>query len=286
MGVPSISENSTSAAHGDIADYRFDWSNQSAIARAGAVACHKVGGNAEDIVLYGETAYGEVIGPILSTSKDPTLTDYLPTDGTGCCGTSIGQRPGRTNFIAAANSGAIAVGDFLIPTGAVGAVIPRPAGSNVAAVAKALQAVADSSSERYVFAEMLTPGGGRGGQRIQGFGADAPTTNHWLTAPGGNHAAAEVVLGIAEADGFISNLEANTGTAPGAGDTVTYTVWKGVNIAGLAATALTCGVSETSRIGEDKTHRVAVSKGDVFVIKVTTAAAGAAASSAASFTIE
>lgn len=283
MGVPSI----TGAAHGDITDYRRDFSNQSSIARAGAIACHKTSGSDEDIVLYGETGAGEVIGPIVSTSKDPTLTDYLPTDGTGVCGVSVAMAPGESNFILAASSGAVAVGDFLIPTGAVGAVIPRPVGSTVPPVAKALQAVADAASERYIFAEILTPGIGRTGQRIAGFGADAPVNNYYLTAPGQNHVNAAVVIGVALADGFISNLEVNTEAAPGASKTITYTVHKGVNKAGLAATALTCDVAgASSRLGEDKTHRVAVSKGDVLAIKVTSADVGSATASYASFTIE
>lgn len=286
MGVSSISENSTPAAHGDIGDYAFDWSLQSSIGRAGAIVCHKVGGAAEDVVLYGETGYGEVIGPIRTTSKDPTLTDYLPTDSTGCCGVNVVQRPARTNFILAANSGAVAVGDFLIPTGAVGAVIPRPVGSTVPPVGKALQAVADSASERYCYGEVLTPGTGRDGHRIQGFGVDAPANNKWLSAPAANHANAAVILGVAEADGFISNLQVNTEVAAGAGKAITYTVHKGVNAAGLAATALTCDAGGTSRLAEDKTHRVAVSKGDVFAIKVTSADVGAATASYASFTIE
>lgn len=277
MGVPSISENSTAAAHGDIADYRFDWSNQSAIARAGAVACHKVGGNAEDIVLYGETGYGEVIGPILSTSKDPTLTDYLPTDGTGCCGTSIGQRPGRTNYIVAGSSGAIAVGDLLIPTGAVGAVIPRPIGSVIPAVAKALQAVANSSSEQYIFAEILTPGGGGVGNRITGYGSDAPVNAKFLNAHYTTIANAAVPLFVCPAAGRIRDLFVKIKTAGGAGKTVTYTVQKSTNGGtSFADTTLTCGVVGTATTGSDTTHQPTVAAGDLLAIAITTADAGTA----------
>lgn len=287
MGVSSISENSTPAAHGDVGDYAFDWSNQSSIARAGAIACHKVGGAAEDIVLYGEATAGEVIGAIRTTSKDPTLTDYLATDGTGVCGTNVVQRPARTLLIAAANSGQITVGDYLIPTGAVGAVIPRPAGSNIPPVARALQTLADSASERYVYAEMLAPGIGTTGQRVMGWGANAPTTGYSMASSNANHVNGNTPLFVAPAAGKIRNLYAKGKTAPGSGKTVTFTVHKSSDGgATYSATALTCGVVGTATEGADNTHVVDVAKGDLLQIIVTTADVGALDADYANFIFE
>lgn len=287
MGVASISEGGNQAAHGDIGEYHFNWSNQSTIARAGAIACHKTTGAAEDIVLYGETGAGEVIGPIRSTSKDPTLTDYLPTDGTGCCGVDIVQRPARTNLIAAASSGAIAVGDYLIPTGAVGAVIPRPAGSNIPPVGRALQAVADNASERYVFAEVLTPGIGTTGHRVSGFGNNAPANNDYVNVHVANHTATATPLFVAPAAGIIRNLYVKLKTAGGAGKTLTYTVRKSSDGgATWADTALTCAVTGTATEGADNTNKVAVAKGDLLGIRVTSADVGAADSTFANFIFE
>jgi hypothetical protein len=287
MGVSSISENSIPAAHGDIGDYAFDWSLQSSIGRAGAIACHKVGGAAEDVVLYGETGYGEVIGPIRTTSKDPTLTDYLPADSTGGCGVNIVQRPARTNFILAASSGAVAVGDYLIPTGVVGAVIPRPAGSNIPPVARALQAVADSASERYVYAEVLTPGIGTTGHRVSGFGNNAPANNDYVNVQVANHTATATPLFVAPVAGIIRNLYVKLKTAGGAGKTLTYTVRKSSDGGGTwADTALTCSVTGTATEGADNSNKVSVSKGDLLAIRVTSADVGAADSTFANFIFE
>lgn len=283
MAVSSIS----GAAHGDVSDYRRDFSNQSAIARAGAVMCHKVGGADEDVVVYGEASAGEVIGPCMSTSKDPTLTDYLPTDGTGVCNLSVAMAPGETNLILAANSGAVIPGDYLIPTGVVGAVIPRPAGSNIPPVGRALQAVADSASERYVFAEILTPGIGTTGQRVSGFGNNAPANNNYVIGYFGNHTATATPLFVAPAAGIIRNLYVKLKTAGGAGKTLTYTVRKSSDGgATFADTALTCDVTGTATEGADNTNKVAVSKGDLLAIRITSADVGAADSTFANFIFE
>lgn len=284
MPVSSIS----GAAHGDITDYRRDYSNQSAIARAGAIACHKVGGADEDIVLYGEATAGEVIGPILSTSKDPTLTDYLPTDGTGVCNASVAMRPGMANFILAANSGAVIPGDYLIPTGTVGAVMPRPAGSNVPPVGRSLQTIADSASERYCFAEVLSPGIGVTGQRISGFGADVPADDDYLVGYYANHVGTTPQhLFACPAAGIIRNLYVKSKTAPGGVLVVTYTVMKSSDGgATFSATALTCTITGTATEGADNTHAVAVAKGDILGIRVTSANVGTADESNANFIFE
>lgn len=283
MGVPSISN----ALHGQTGEERYNWSNQSAIMRAGAVVCHKVGGAAEDVVVYGEATAGEVIGPCSWTSKDPTLTDYLAQDDTGVCGMSVTQRPGRENFILAANSGAVAVGDYLIPTGVVGAVIPRPAGSNIPPVARALEAKADGASERYIYAEVLTPGIGVTGHRVSGFGNNAPTNNDYVLVQPANHTATATPLFAAPTAGIIRNLYVKLKTAGGAGKTLTYTVRKSSDGgATWADTALTCAVTGTATEGADNTNKVAVAKGDLLAIRITSADVGAADSTFANFIFE
>lgn len=274
MGVTSIS----GAAHGPISDYRFNWSNKSAIMRLGAIACHKVGGNAEDIVVYGEATAGEVIGPVLQMDREPTLTDYLPTDGDGVCSVAVAQRPARTNLILAANSGAVTFGDYLIPTSTVGAVIPRPAGSNIPPVARALESKADSASERYIYAEVLTPGIGTTGQRVSGIASDAPANAKSLNLHYTTLAASEVPLFVVPVAGIIRNLYAKMKTAPGAAKTVTYTVKKSSDGgATWSNTTLTCDVAGTNTSASDNAHAPAVAAGDFLAITITSADVGAAA---------
>lgn len=283
MGVSTIS----GAAHGPVADYRFDWSNQSSIMRVGALMCHKVGGNDGEVVVYGEATAGEVIGPCLSMKYGTSLTEYLPTDGTGICSVSAPQRPGRADFILAASQGALVPGDYLIPTGTVGAVKKRPAGSNQPPVAKVLYAIANLAAEQYIYAEVLTGGGASSGIKISAFGADAPATNKWLSVNFANHANAAQHLFLVPATGKIRDLVVRGKTAPGAGKTITYTVHKSSDGgATFVATALTVDMVATAGPFADNTHIVDVTQGDVLAIKVTSADVGLADLSNATFAYE
>jgi hypothetical protein len=223
----------------------------------------------------------------MSTSKDPTLTDYMATDGTGVCGLSVAMRPGMANFILAANSGAVAVGDYLIPTSTVGAVIPRPAGSNIPPVGRALEAKADSASERYIFGEILSPGIGTTGHRVSGFGANAPVNNDYLNVHFANHTATATGLFVAPATGIIRNLYIKSKTAPGAGKTLTYTVRKSSDGgATYSDTTLVATITGTNTEGADNTNKPAVTKGDLLAIRMTSADVGTADSSFANFIFE
>lgn len=283
MGVNSIS----GAYHGPVGDYHFDWSNKSSIMRMGAIMCHKVGGAAEDVVVYGEATAGEIIGPCLGMGRDPALTSYLPVDGDGICSAAAAQSPARSDFILAANSGAVAVGDYLIPTGAVGAVIPRPIGSSIPPVGRAVVAVADSASERYIYGEVLTPGIGTTGQRIMGWGNNAPTNNYSMASSNANHVNGHTPLFVVPAAGVIRNLFVKGKTAGGAGKTITFTVHKSSDGGTTwTATTLTCALTGTNTTASDTTHAPAVAAGDLLEIIVTSADVGALDADYANFIYE
>lgn len=286
MGVASIS----GADRGDHAEYVWNWSNQSSIMRYGALVAHKIGGNAREVLVAGESASaGEIIGPCLQGSTEPSLSTYLPVDGTGATGIAVAQAPARAHYIVAPNN-AVAEGDLLIPTGTTGQVKPRPAGSNVQPVAKALQAVSSSASEQYVQGEALTPATGKVRQWIMAAGVNAATADYYLGDRSSNHvnpAAAKNTPVIFQAiqDCTLKHFRASLEIAAGGAKVVNYLIKKGADAAAAnaAAASLTLTVTDPAKTASDDTTEISLTAGQCVVIKLTSADVGAAEHSRVQF---
>lgn len=234
-----------------------------------------------DIYLWGNAnGRKQLLGVTASVGRAPTLLTSSTSSEEGTM--TIVFHGLAPVLLAPAQS--IVEGDELTPIGTSGYWGKAGGSGNCRVIA--LETVDNSGGATAVLVSALVDVNAAAGKMVFGAGVDAPANNKWLSAPAANHANAAVILGVVEADGFIRNLQVNCDTAPGAGKTITYTVHKGVNVAGLAATLLTCTASgATSRLGEDKSNVVAVSKGDVLAIKVTSADVGAATATYASFEV-
>lgn len=121
---------------------------------------------------------------------------------------------------------------------------------------------------------------------ITGHGEDATgAATKYLTAPGGNHAAAQVKLLVPTRPCTIMNLYVSATTAAGGTDTGIVTVQKSVdNAANYTDTALTCTITGTTKAGSDTSNRVAIAAGDVLAIKIVSSA-GTLAKVTASFEV-
>jgi len=269
MGFAQI----TGGGYGIVADYRHNWRNVDTTARGCAIMCRKVGGTTDyDVVVYGNAAAGKVIGPLLTEAPAPELSTYLPVDAIGTLGVAIAQAPARCNLILAANN-AVTAGDYLVPTGTVGAVIPRPAGSTLPPIAQAVVSQAASTTEVYLYSELL-PLPVAGGQVVMAEGGDAATANYYLGAPGSAHinpAAAKntPVVFRAIAPCTLGNFRAQVDVAPGGGNGISYEIKKGATAAAAnaAAASVTLAIATTATSTSDDTSTISLAAGDCVVVK-------------------
>jgi len=277
MGMPQI----TGGAYGIIADYRHNWRNQDALARGCAIMCRKIGGTTDyDVVLYGNAAAGKVIGPLLTEAPAPELTTYVPVDAAGVLGVAIAQAPARCNLILAANN-AVAAGDFLIPTGTAGAVIPRPAGSSATPIAQAVVAQSSTASEVYLYCELL-PLPADIGQVVCCEGRDAATTAYFLGGPGSAHinpAATKntPVVFQAIAPCTLDNFRASLDVAPGATMGVTFEIHVGATAAlsnAAAASSPVLAIVNAGLTASDDTHPISLTAGQCVTVKAVATGAG------------
>lgn len=289
MGVSSIS----GADRGVHAEYAWNWSNQSSIMRFGALVAHKIGGNAREVLVSGESASaGRVIGFALGGSTEPGLTTFLAVDGTGVTSLGVAQAPARVTVILVAGE-TVAEGDLLIPSGSVGALIKRPAGSTVPPVAKALQAVTGGASEMYCQAECLISGASADARFVvTGDATDTMTADYYVPKSGvhANPGAAKntPVLFYAPAACTISNFRVGLEVAPGATKTVTFNFKKGntAAAANAAAASVTVAIADTNTSNTNDTDSISLAAGQVLVCKVTSADVGAAEHSKIAFTVQ
>lgn len=284
MAVPPI----TGALSGSHAEYAWLWSNKSTIARYGALMAHLTTGGQFDVICNGEANSGKIIGPCLK--GPPEGTTNLNADGTYISTLPIAERPAHAHYLIAPNN-AVAVGDFLIPTGATGQVKPRPAGSNTEPVAKALEALASTGTEQLLKAEVLTPGQAAGGFWVSAEGTDTLTANRFVALTGAHVApgAAKNTPIVLQAiqDCVLSNFRVGLDVAAGGGKTVTYNFKKGATaaLANAAAASLTLAIVDPALTNSDNTNTIAMSAGEVLVIQVTSADVGAAEHSRVAFKV-
>lgn len=279
----------TGASSGDHAEYVWLWSNKSTIARYGALMAHLIGGGQFDVVCNGETNSGKIIGP--SLKGGPEGSSALPADGSNIATMPIAERPAHAHYLIAPNN-TVAVGDFLIPTGTTGQVKPRPAGSNVEPVAKALEALTSTGTEQLLKGEVLTPGVDSGGFWVMAEGRDTLTTAYFLGAPGSAHinpAAAKntPIILLALQDCTLSNFRVGLDVAAGGAKVVTYNFKKGATAAAAnaAAASLTLAITDPALTNSDDTNTISLTAGQVLVIQVTSADVGAAEHSRVAFKV-
>lgn len=278
----------TGALSGDHAEYAWNWSNKSTIARYGALMAHLIGGGQFDVVCNGETNSGKIIGP--SLKGGPEGSSALPADGSNISTMAIAERPAHAHFLIAPNN-TVAVGDFLIPTGTTGQVKPRPAGSNVEPVAKALEALTSTGTEQLLKGEVLTPGQASGGYWVSCDATDTLTNGYFVPKSGihANPGAAKNTPVVLEAiqDCTVSNFRAALEVAAGGAKVVTYEFRKGNDAAAAnaAASSLTLTITDPAKTAANNTDTISLLAGQVLVIKVVSADVGAAEHSRLAFKV-
>lgn len=256
MGVPTI----TGALRGSNAPWSWMASNKSSNMRYGSLVglSRLAGAGPLDVVVFGETITsilsGELIGVNMEGGPEPGLTNFLPTDGTGCTGIAIGSGVGRSHFILSANQALSVDLPYLIPDPAVaGNVIVRPAGSTTPPVARALSYPPVSASEQYVtgeYMQALSVGlAGSSREVICCDATDTVTTAYFVPKSGAhvNPGATKntpIVYGPAPAACVVTVIPSmvRLEVAPGATKGVRYGFKKGVNATAANTNAATVSV--------------------------------------------
>lgn len=276
MSLPKISNG-----QGDRFDWHWGYTAQDTNLRSYSLCYSKVGGSAGDVVRGDHASKGKFVGINGYLTREPLSSGSIALDEP----ITVAKAPARMSAWFAPNT-QYNDGDLLVDNGA-DQVIPLPVGSNQPVIGQCSVTKLTGATEELGQLDLLSGQASLGKQPVFGFGADAPANNKWLAAPGQNHAASAVALGMAAAAGKIRNLAVKLSVAPGGTDAVTYTVHKSSDGgATWSATALTVTITGTATSAVDNTHIVSVSQFDVFAIKVTSSSVGSASISNATFQIE
>lgn len=292
MGVPTI-EGATRGAH---TPWSWNASNKSENMRYGSLVGLSRLANAGplDVVVYGETISsidsGALAGVCTMGGPEPGLTTFLPTDGTGCTGISVGSGVGRSHFILSANQTLSVDLPYLIPDPAVpGNVIVRPAGSTVPPVARALHYPPVSTNEQYVDGEYMGAlSAGMSGSARQVICCDATDTaadDDYVPLAGvhvapGAPKSTPIVYGPALAATTITVIPSmcRLEVAPGGGNGLRYEFKKGANAtaANGAAASVAVDLLGTATTGTlvGTATTISLAAGEVLVIRVDEQAGG------------
>lgn len=281
----------TGAESGDHTPYIWNWSNKSTGARYGALMAHSlaVGAQRFDVLMAGETSAGKPIGFCMKGGPEGSST--LSADGSGISTMPIAERFGHAHALIAPNN-TVAFGDYLIPTGTTGQVKPRPAGSNVQPVAKALEALSSNAAEQLLKVEVMTGNSdNEGGYWVSCDATDTLTINYFVPKSGVhvNPGAAKNTPVVLEAlqDCVVSNFRAALEVAAGGAKVVNYEFRKGNDAAAAnaAAASVTLTITDPAKTAEDNTNTISLTKGQVLVIKITSADVGTAEHSRLAFKV-
>lgn len=280
---------SISNGRGDIFEFRRGGTNGDANTRLYSLMHFKVGGNEDELVVNGHADAGEFAGVNMTAPPEPIATtkvEDLVALTVRAKNLTLALSPAVVNLWAKPST-AFRQGDLLIEEAGQDRAMPLPVGGTQKVIAQCLETKTTGAGTELVQVLLLAPGAPAGAHPIRGFGIDAVVDDRHLVTTWGNHNNGAYGLFVAPANGFIKNLFAKLKTAAGGGKAVTYTVRRSTDGgATWADTALTCTITDPAVTAEDITHRVAVTRGDLLGIRVTSADPGAAVGSSAVFQYE
>lgn len=171
--------------------------------------------------------------------------------------------------------------------GQLGAYIP---GQGMKFVGYAAQSKTTTSTALYIAVDLNCNPRDSHSMAVSGFASTTfQNATKYLSAPGTGAASSTAVelFVVPPGGGFIANLVASDGTAPGGSDSDAYAVYRNPLSAGayggFAITALTCTISASGVEAKDATHSVAVNEGDILAIGVVASATSLGASRRATF---